>query len=73
LEGTLKQDSVIQNVFLFRYFLEVTERNHENSLVSIRAYPTFKVESLKASTNVFGPLAKKAVGGKGKVKRSHTP
>ena len=73
LEGTLKEESVIQNVFLFRYFLEVTERNHENSLVSIRAYSTFKVECLKASVNVLGPMGKKAVGGKGKGKRSCTP
>lgn len=64
---------MIQNVFLFRYFLEVTERNHENSLASIRAYPTLEVEGLRASTNVLDPLEKKAVRGKGKGKRSCAP
>jgi hypothetical protein len=66
LKGTWKEESVIQNVFLFCYFLEVTERNHENSLASIRAYPKFKTEVFRASTNLFDPLEKKAVGGKGK-------
>jgi len=66
LEGTWKEESVIQNVFLFRCFLEVTDRNHENSLASIRAYPNFKVEVLRASTNLLDPLEKKAVGGKRK-------
>jgi hypothetical protein len=55
---------VIEYVFLFRYFLEVTERNHENSLALIRAYRRFKVEVLWASTNLVGPLEKKTVGSK---------
>jgi hypothetical protein len=57
---------VIQNVFLFRNFLEVTERNHEISLASIHAYPKFKVEGLRVSTILLGSLEKKTVGGKGK-------
>jgi hypothetical protein len=58
---------VIQNVFLFRCFLEVTEKNHENSLASIRAYPKFKVEVLMASINLLDPLEKSEVNVKGNV------
>jgi len=57
---------VIHYLFLFRYFLEVTEVNHENSLASIRTYPRLKVDGLRESTNLLGPLENGTFGGKGK-------
>lgn len=66
LEGIRKEGPVFQFVVLSSYFLEVTERNHENCLSSIRAYLMFRVEGLKASTSSLGPLEKRAVGGKDK-------
>jgi len=51
--------------FYFAIFLKL-QRNRENSLASIRAYPRFKVEVLRASTNLLGPLENRTFVGKSK-------